>query len=98
MNKLVFNRYWITDRSGIGHGKWKYFVGDFENDKSYAKEHILETLETWAQWPESYSLEIELDVEPSKEFLETELKVYEDLQAYYNKAAAEIRQRLFLIN
>ena len=78
MKRLKYNRYRIWDRSGSGKGKWHYFIGNFGDEKyamENAKNHIIENLETWAQWQaESYSLEIELDVIPPIKFIEKKIK------------------------
>lgn len=91
MRKLIFNRYWICDRSGSGRGKWLYFIGDFGDDKGYAREWVIERYETWAHHAESYIIDIELDVKPPKEFLEKKLKEHEDSLSYYNEATRSLK-------
>lgn len=73
MTTVVFNRYWICDRSGHGHGKWKYFMGDFGGDDAEASEFILQSREWWANHAESYSMEVETNVTPPVEVIQTEL-------------------------
>ena len=90
----IFNRYWICDSSGIGHSKWRYFVGDFGDDLGYAREHILETFETWANHGCSYSIGIELDVQPDIEYVEKQLVKFNELASHYYKSAWEMQNKL----
>lgn len=94
MSTPKFNRYWICDKSGIGRGQWRYFVGEYSGDKEYARDVILDFYEGWAIWADSYSLEIELDVVPPKEFVAKKIseaaesilyqtKQLEDFKTYY---------------
>lgn len=76
MKNFVVNRYTICDSSGIGHDKWRYFMGDFGDDVPYARDYIRENLESWTLYGCSYSLNVELDVEAPLEFLE---KKFEEL-------------------
>lgn len=71
MKDFIVNRYTCCDKSGIGYDKWEYFLGDFEGDLGYAREHIREVYESWTMYADSYSMRIELDVEPTIEFLES---------------------------
>jgi hypothetical protein len=91
---MKFNRYWICDKSGIGHGKWRYFSGDFEGDRSYAKSWIIETEESWAIYADSYSMDIELDVVPPKAFVEAELQNFEERAEQNARNAEELRNLL----
>lgn len=87
-------RYWICDKSGIGHGKWTYLYMPGWTDKSDIKENIIHTHESWAQWADSYSMEIELEVDPPDEEVDIAIDHYETLARDYGNIAAGLRKEL----
>ena len=87
---MIFNRYWICDKSGIGREKWLYFTGDFGGDLEEARWHILDMYESWAHHAERYHIDIELNVEPTKEFVEEEFRRTCDMVVHYNKRFHEL--------
>lgn len=62
---VVFNRYWVSDKSGTGREKWKYFTGEFESSHE-AWEHVRGRYEGWAQDPDDYRFRVELNVVPPR--------------------------------
>jgi len=58
---MNFNRYWISDKSGMGREKWVYFGGQFDSPYE-AFEHVRDRYESWAQDPDDYRFRIELNV------------------------------------
>ena len=77
---MIYNRYWISDSSGLGYEKWQYFEGNFEGmDETEIRLYVEETYERWAAWTH-YSFGYELNVTPPVEFLQKELASYERRQ------------------
>jgi hypothetical protein len=58
----VLNRYWMSDKSGMGREQWKYFEGDFAGDRAEALDHVISRYESWAQDPEDFRYGLELNV------------------------------------
>lgn len=82
-------RYWICDRSGIGHSKWKYIYEpsgfDSENE---AEQYIIEKFESWAKFAESYSFHVELNTSPP-------VTEYEHSKSEFNKSIFDKVQSIF---
>lgn len=88
---MKFNRYWICDKSGSGREKWHYFIGDYNGDYEYARDFILYREEEWALHADSYSLEIELDVEAPQEFIKEKIVEYAEQVVYAQKTLDELK-------
>ena len=94
MSILKTNRYTICDSSGLGWDTWRYFTGDFQDDQAEAREYIIQYLETWAIYAESYSLKIELDVVAPSDYLKKKMEDLIEEVEYKNSLIAVIRNEL----
>lgn len=89
-------RYWICDKSGAGHGKWKYLYMPGYTDPSDVKESVLAEHENWAIFADSYSMEVEVNVEPPMEEVFIAIEHYETLAKDYANIAANLRKTVGL--
>jgi len=89
---MIFNRYWISDSSGLGVGKWQYFTGDFASfDDDELRHYILEEYESWVYYSDSYSFEVERNVKPTKEFLLEKLRSLMDSKSHIERSIVEVQ-------